>query len=227
MTWEQLAQKFPNSAETQQLETMVPPTPRNIHTQESRKQSLNTPSPEFMEIDSSPTQQQSRTSFSESRVRTPLPSKPRQDRASTVSFPQPNGGLSNGNILTSTSHGAIVRAPEGFVRDRYRRVSALLLRWQDDEDSALINPMDEFREVLGEYYNCSCQTKIIPSANQHHNASMWVLDEILQFLKTETEDELKILYWSSHSYLDGDRQMILARCDNHPSAERLIILSLG
>ncbi|KAJ4415210.1 hypothetical protein N0V85_002828 [Neurospora sp. IMI 360204] len=214
MTWEELAQKFPNSAETQQLETIVPPTPRNLHTQESRKLNLSTPSPEFMDIDSSPTQQQIRSSFSESRVRTPLPSKPRQDRASTVSFPQPNGGLSNGSILTSNSHGATVRASEGFARDRYRRVSALFLRWQDEEDSALINPMDEFREVFGEYYDCSCQTKIIPSANQNHNISMWVLDEILQFLKTDTEDELKILYWSSHSYLDGDRQMILASSRN-------------
>lgn len=211
MTWEELAQKFPNSAETQQLETIVPPTPTNAHTQESRKHNLSTPSPEFMDIDSSPTQQPIRSSFSEPRVRTPLPSKPRQDRASTVSFPQPNGGLSNGSILTSNSHGATVRASEGFATDCYRRVSALLLRWQDDEDPALINPMDEFREVLGEYYDCSCQTKIIPSANQHHNTSMWVLDEILQFLKTDTEDELKILYWSSHSYLDGDQQMILAR----------------
>lgn len=211
MTWEELAQKFPNSAETQQLETIVPPTPRNLQTQESRKHSISTPSPEFMDIDSSPTQQQTRASFSESRVRTPLPSKPRQDRASTGSFPPLNGSLPNGNISMSNSQGAALRAPEGFVRDRYRRVSALFLRWQDDEDPALINPMDEFREVLGEYYDCSCLTKIIPSANQHHNTSMWVLDEILQFLKTDTEDELKILYWSSHSYLDGDRQMILAR----------------
>ncbi|EGO52674.1 hypothetical protein NEUTE1DRAFT_91241 [Neurospora tetrasperma FGSC 2508] len=209
MTWEELAQKFPNSAEMQQLEAIVPPTP-NFHTQESRKHNLSTPSPEFMDIDSSPTQQQIRSSFSESRVRTPLPSKPRQDRASTVSFPQPNGGLSNGNVLMSNSHGATVRASEGFARDRYRRISALFLRWQDDEDPALKNPMDEFREVLGEYYDCSCQTKIIPSANQNHNVSMWVLDEILQFLKTDTEDELKMLYWSSHSYLDADRQMILA-----------------
>ncbi|KAK3953540.1 hypothetical protein QBC32DRAFT_209897 [Pseudoneurospora amorphoporcata] len=214
MTWEELAQKFPNSAETQQLETIVPPTPRNLHTHESRKHNLSTPSPEFMDIDSSPTQQPIRSSFSESRVRTPLPSKPRQDRASTVSFPQPNGGLSNGNILTSNSHGATVGASEGFATDRYRRVSALFLRWQDDGDPALINHMDEFSEVLGEYYDCSCQTKIIPSANQHHNTSMWVLDEILQFLKTDTEDELKILYWSSHSYLDDDRQMILASSRN-------------
>lgn len=211
MTWEELAQKFPNSAETQQLETIVPPTPRNLHTQESRKLNLSTPSPEFMDIDSSPTQQQIRSSFSESRVRTPLPSKPRQDRASTVSFPQLNGGVSNGGILTSNSHGATVRTSEGFVRDRYRRVSALLLRWQDDEDPVLINSMDEFREVLGEYYDCSCQAKTVPSANQNQNISMWVLAEILQFLKTDTEDELKILYWSSNSYLDEDRQMILTR----------------
>lgn len=212
MTWEELAQKFPNSAEMQQLEAIVPPTP-NLHTQGSRKLNLSTPSPEFMDIDSSPTQQQIRSSFSESRVRTPLPSKPRQDRASTVSFPQPNGGLSNGNILTSNSHGATVRAFEGSAGDRYRRISALFLRWQNDEDPALKNSMDEFREVLEEYYDCSCQTKIIPSANQNHNVSMWVLDEILQFLKTDTEDELKVLYWSSHSYLDADRQMILARYD--------------
>lgn len=145
----------------------------------------------------------SRSSFS---VRTPLPGVPRPER--TASLPGINA-LRNDLQATSTK---ILTAHH---RGRYTDVRALLLVWQGDEDGEIADRATrELGEVFERSYRFTFQLQALPASESGFSTSTWrwlsmTLDNFLD--NNNQRDILKIVYYSGHSFMDGNREMTLAR----------------
>jgi hypothetical protein len=99
-------------------------------------------------------------------------------------------------------------------RGRYRTVQVLLLYWQDDDDLTDVKgAVDEVGSILSGSYNYTVEIKSIPSPSESCKSSWkWLSSTITSFVEhRDQRDDLKIVYYNGHSYLDADRQMVLAR----------------
>lgn len=100
-------------------------------------------------------------------------------------------------------------------RTRYTSVHALLLFWQDDDEAETVHrAARELADVLEGFYRFSLQTKTIPpsTADGSKNAWRWLSRELNSFTEERDQrDVLKVVYYAGHTYLDGNREMILAR----------------
>lgn len=164
--------------------------------------------PQEMELDTTPTHQAGRTTSSESRIRTPLPSGPRLDKVTPYT---PGAGLGSpkGDIQGLASR--ILADP---YRGRYRSVQVLLLYWEDDDERAGVEgAVDQLSSILSAQYNHTLEIKSIPSPSESCKSSWkWLSSTITGFVEhNDQRDDLKIVYYNGHSYLDADRQMMLAR----------------
>jgi hypothetical protein len=164
--------------------------------------------PQEMELDTTPSHQPGRTTFSESRIRTPLPSGPRLDKVTPYT---PGAGLESpkGDIQGLASR--ILADP---YRGRYRTVQVLLLSWEDDDEQAAVREaVDQLSTILGGQYNYTLEIKLIPSPSESCKSSWkWLSSTITTFVERHDQrDDLKMVYYNGHSYLDADRQMMLAR----------------
>lgn len=156
-----------------------------------------------MDVDTSPSQQASRSVLNESRIRKPLPSGPRPDKPTTLP------GIDSFNPDLQRHASRILADPH---HSRYTMVSALLVHWQDDDDHGARAAMNEFGTVLDQY-NYTFQMKAIPSSSDGHKSSFrWLAREVQDFIdNNDQRDVLKIVYYSGYSYLDGNRDMVLSR----------------
>ncbi|KAF4121739.1 hypothetical protein GMORB2_1578 [Geosmithia morbida] len=167
-----------------------------------------------MDIDSNaPQNYPGRPPLSEARHRTPLPSGPRLEQS--LSLPSieslKNELQSNASRMLSTS-----------CRSRYTAAHVLLLFWQDDESDILTtvvpDAVKELASVLDNHYHFTVQTKPIPlSSDTARSPWRWLSRELNAFSEErDHRDVLKIVYYAGHSYLDGNREMVLARSkDSH------------
>lgn len=210
MTWEDVVTKFHSSPTIHDIAPSLaagrPLSPSPAH---APSQTIFTHDPQEMDIDSNtpPQHRPGRTPLGESRHRTPLPSGPRLEKS--LSLPGienlKNELQSNASRMLSTSS-----------RSRYTAVYALLLFWQDDDDVATVHhAVRELADVLDNYYHYTLQTKTIPSLSDGTRSSWrWLSRELNAFAEERDQrDVLKIVYYAGHTYLDGNREMVLARCD--------------
>ncbi|KAK0730394.1 hypothetical protein B0H67DRAFT_638903 [Lasiosphaeris hirsuta] len=204
-TWEEAAKKFRN-----QSPAMQELAPRNGRTLSPAPLNANprthfTHDPHDMDIDVSPTQP-SRMSLSDPRIRTPLPSGPRPDKPPNMA---PISGADN--FKASDLQEQASRILANHHRGRYTAVSALLVHWEDDNDRQAIEAMQELARVLKETYNYTCQIISIPPSSDDCTSLQSLHRSITGFVDDrDKRDNLKIVYYTGHSYLDGNREMVIA-----------------
>lgn len=159
--------------------------------------------------------QPGRPPLSEARIRTPLPSGPRLEKS--LSLP---GIESLKNELQSN----VPRTLSTPNRGRYTVVHALLLHWHDDDDVGLVRAaVDELADVLEKYYHYTFHIRTIPAyADGSKSSWRWLSRQLSDFAEDcDQRDVLKIVYYAGHTYLDGNREMVLARYlePSHPASE--------
>lgn len=158
-----------------------------------------------MDVDMSAPHQPGRPPLSEARTRTPLPSGPRLEKS--LSLP----GIES---LKNELQNNIPRALSTPNRGRYSAVQALLLFWHDDDDAALVRgAVEELADVLDKYYHYTFHIQTIPSSPDGFKSSWrWLSRQLNEFAEDRDQrDVLKIVYYAGHTYLDGNREMVLAR----------------
>jgi hypothetical protein len=206
MTWEDAARKFRSHSPSMQAD-LAPSGQRPLSPAPLNSKALFTHDPQEMDVDVSPTHA-GRPPPSDPRIRTPLPSGPRPDKpAAMASLPGVDGQKLSDLQATASR---ILMSP---YRCRYSAASALFVHWQEDRDPRARSAMDELAGVLQHYYNYTFQIKSIPESSDGSKGSSWrwLNRELQAFLEDQDQrDVLKIVYYSGHSYLDADREMVLA-----------------
>lgn len=157
--------------------------------------------------------QPGRHPLSEARIRTPLPSGPRLEKS--LSLP----GIES--LKNELQHNVpkMLSTPN---RGRYNSVQVLLLFWHDDDDVTIVqDAVRELAHVFEELYHYTFHIQAIPSASDGLKSSWrWLSHQLNDFAEDRDQrDVLKIVYYAGHTYLDGNREMVLARyehlCKSH------------
>lgn len=113
---------------------------------------------------------------------------------------------------TASAASPISRTLTGSELQRYVAVHALLLYWEDESLDEVKRVTDDLRTVLQEQYHYACDIDLIPSDTGPFAASKWLSDRLDRFHQhTNKPNILKIIYYNGRSYIDRDREMILAR----------------
>lgn len=167
-----------------------------------------------MDIDSSPVQHHDgRQSLSDSR-RTPLPTGPSAGPRLEKSLSLP-GIETLKNDLQSNAARMLSKPSRG----RYTAVYALLLFWEDDDQKSTVqSSVKELAEVFENYYHYTLQVKTIPSSTDGSKSSWrWLSRELNAFAEhRDQRDVLKVVYYAGQTFLDGNREMVLARFATRP-----------
>lgn len=166
--------------------------------------------PQGMDLDQSPTSQQMvQSSSSEAQrrsARTPLPSGPRLERTAQAAMSLPGIDTFKSNLQSHAS--SIIANP---IRSRYSAVYALLLVWEDEQDEAVKQSVEELRSVLDRHYHYTFEMDVIPS-DEPERSWRWLSRRIDHFMgSNDQRDVLKIFYYNGRTQLDGNRAMVLAR----------------
>lgn len=166
--------------------------------------------PRGMDLDQSPTSQQtgqsSSTEAQARTTRTPLPSGPRLERTAQAAMSLPGTDTFRSNLQNHAS--SIIANP---TRSRYRAVHALLLVWEDEEDVAVRQSVDELRSVLDRHYHYTFEIDVIPS-DEPERSWRWLSRRIDHFMgANDQRDVLKIFFYNGHTHLDQNRAMVLTR----------------
>jgi len=207
MTWEDAVRKY-RSHSPNGLQDLPPLAGRPISPAAMNNHRF-THDPQDMEIDSTPNHHHpGRAPLSEARIRTPLPSGPRLEKTAAAAIALP--GIDS---LKSDLQGAASRILSSPHRSRYTAAHALLLYWQDDDDMGVRAAVEELREVLERHYHYTFEISAIPSSSDECKSSWrWLSRKINDFVDNRDQrDVLKFVYYNGHSYLDGNRDMVLAR----------------
>jgi len=207
MSWEDAAKKYRSHSPS--VQELAPLTGRPLSPAPLHSRTVFTQDPQEMDIDASPTQQPGRPPLSDSRIRTPLPSAPRADTRPANMVPVTGADAHKAADLQAT----VSRILANPSRSRYTAVSALLVHWQDDSDPDAKSAIDELGSVLEQHYNYTFQIISIPAPSDGcKNSWRWLSREVTNFVDNlDNRDVLKIVYYSGHSYLDREREMVLAR----------------
>ncbi|CAM1510136.1 Fc.00g004710.m01.CDS01 [Cosmosporella sp. VM-42] len=210
MTWEDVVNKFHRS-HSPTIQDIAPSLaaagrPLSPAPPLGNVQSMFTHDPQEMDIDSNtPTPNQpGRPPLSETRIRTPLPSGPRLEKS--LSLP----GIESLKNELQHNVGRMLSTPS---RDRYTSVQALLLFWQDDDDGVVVeSAVRELADVFDKYYHYTFQVQTIPSSTDGSKSSWrWLARQLNDFAEERDQrDVLKIVYYVGQTYLDGNREMVLA-----------------
>lgn len=92
-------------------------------------------------------------------------------------------------------------------RPRYKKVSVLLLRWE--EDAAAQRELAELDKIFRERYNYQTDQWSIPTAP---NPNIKLSIQMAPFVEQAESDHLLIVYYAGHSYVGTDKQLYWARC---------------
>ncbi|ORY57150.1 uncharacterized protein BCR38DRAFT_354986 [Pseudomassariella vexata] len=219
LTWEDAMRKYRSHSPMQELAPLAgrPLSPRPNHVRHAFTQD-----PQEMDIDSTPTPPGTQTTpgrapLSDSRIRTPLPSGPRLDKSLSmpplVARPPTLATLPNIDFIKSELESSASRILAGPHRGRYSTVLALLICWQEDEEPGVTAAIQELGDVFDKYYHFTFEIIKIPpvSSDAYKSPSRWLSRVINDFTdNSDTRDVLKIVYYNGCSYLDDNREMVLA-----------------
>jgi hypothetical protein len=209
MTWEDAAAKYRSHSPTAVAELAPlngrPLSPASFS---SKPLSIYTHDPQDMDIDSTPPHQSTRSSLPDSRIRTPLPSGPRLDKPANVT-PLP----SIDSVKTDVLQSAASRVASNPHRNPYQAVEVLALHWIEDDDLGVRTAIEDLANVLSQFYHYTFALTAIPSSTDGcKNSWRWLSRAMTEFIDhRDQRDVLKVVYYSGHSYLDGNREMVLAR----------------
>lgn len=214
MTWEELQGKYRKSMSppaTQEVARPFAPTP--APSQINGMQPLFMQDPQEMDIDSSPVgdqqlqqnhQQTGLPALGDSRNRKPLPGGRLEKSLSLPGIESLKNDLQT-NVSKMLSTGA---------RTRYQSVEALLMFWEHDDDFSNVDgAVRELADVFDQFYHYTFKTLLIPSPSESCKSSgRWLSRKLNDFVEDRDQrDVLKIVFYAGHSYLDGNRDMTLAR----------------
>lgn len=210
MTWEDAARKYrshsPNIHDLSPV-SRRPLSPAMINSKSAYLE------PQEMDLDTPPAQHPGRPPLSETRIRTPLPSGPRLDKPASMTL------LPSIDNLKSDLQSAATRILADPYGSRYTSVQALLLHWEDDDDPSVRHAVDGLATVFESSYNYAFRIRAIPSSSSCKSPWRWLSREITEFVDTHDQrDVLKIIYYNGRSYLDADREMVLASTQSPESA---------
>ncbi|KAK8016506.1 Tyrosine-protein phosphatase non-receptor type 6 [Apiospora rasikravindrae] len=125
--------------------------------------------------------------------------------------------LPNIDSIKSELETTASRILSGPHKGRYSLILVLLVCWQDDMDANVAATVDELAEVLGKMYHYTIEIIRIPpsSSDGCKNSSRWLSRTINDFIDhSDTRDVLKIVYYNGGSFLDENREMILASVED-------------
>lgn len=168
--------------------------------------------PQGMQLDQSPTSQQTvQTSSTEAHgrtSRTPLPSAPRLERTAQAAISLPGSSAARPSLQGQASD--IIANPN---RGRYSAVHVLLLMWEDEEDMAVRQGMEDLQSVLETHYRYTVEMDLIPAqADEPEHSSRLLYRKVDNFMSSnDRRDVLKIFYYSGRTQLDGNRAMVITR----------------
>lgn len=206
MTWEDALTKYKtHSASMPELAPFavhpLSPAPGNL-------KGLFTHDPPEMDVDTTPTpgQPMGRSLLNDSRIRTPLPSGPRLEKLASAALP---GIDSIRNDLQSVAS-RIISNPH---RNRYNAAHALLLYWNEDVDIETGNAIKDLAIVLEKQYHYTSELVAIPSIPDLGKSPWrWLSNKISQLVdERDHRDVMNIVYYNGYSFLDANREMVLAR----------------
>jgi hypothetical protein len=210
MTWEDAMRKYNRHDEPVRIDLAPIRTASEMGRTLSPAPPLNgdkpifTQDPQEMDIDSvTPPNQPGRAQLSDARIRTPLPSGPRLDKLSLPGIDHLKPGELQANVSKFLSTPG---------RSRYNAAQALLFYWQDDDESVQAAVKD-LAEVLDTNYRYTFTIQPIPSSSDGCKSSWrWLSRKMTDFVEDHDQrDVLKIVYYNGVSYLDSNREMVLAR----------------
>lgn len=210
MSWEEAKSKYRAHSPTMHdlAPAARPLSPAPSHLNHSRPDGHD---PQEMEIDSAPSNAPGRPSISDARIRTPLPSGPRLERPASMSgFEIPSHSQAELQDIAS----GICKSP---YRSRYTEAHALLFYWHGDEGAGVAASIQELADVLKNTYRFTVQLAAIPSSHDRPNPWLWLSTHIGDFMAGDQRNVLKVVYYNGHSYLDENREMVLA---SSPEKER-------
>lgn len=169
--------------------------------------------PNEMDIDQ-PMGQPGQARLSDARLRTPLPTGPRLDKPNMLP------GIETLKTDLQANVSRILANPH---RSRYASVQVLLLYWQDDADPHVQSAVSELADVLDQFYHYTFHVETIPSTSEACKSPWrWLSRKITDFSEDRDQrDVLKIVYYNGYSYLDGNREMVLASSKDKEKAETL------
>lgn len=140
--------------------------------------------------------------------RKPLPAGPRLVGTAQAAL----SSLVSPERLRADLPGLVTRTYTLADCGRYSSVEALLLYWADDHHHGVVSIVNELQQVLHLQYNHACVVDTIPPLPDPSDSYRWLSDRIRSFTRqSDQRDVLKIFYYNGHAYLDGNRQMVLAR----------------
>ncbi|KAJ2902450.1 Tyrosine-protein phosphatase non-receptor type 6 [Zalerion maritima] len=213
MTWEEAMRKYRSSSPgIQDIAPMARPL-SPAPSQMNHNARTEGQGGEEMEIDSPPAFTAPRPYNAASR--TPLPSGPSVKRPSS----------STGSVIEpaqSELQNAANRILKNPTRGRYSAASVLMLCWEGDEFGDINRALKDLNEVFRKSYRYDGQIATIPPAPEGSNPWRWLMTKINEFMgKNDSRDSLKIIVYNGHSYLDSDREMVLASASDHTTASTI------
>ncbi|KAI0392245.1 hypothetical protein F5Y17DRAFT_368681 [Xylariaceae sp. FL0594] len=232
MSWEDAVQKYRSSSPLQELATlagrplspatthmMPPPSGPSPYARTSHEMDVDVPAAALPR----PRPSAGRTSPNEPRInRTPLPSGPRMERQASVpnALTTPPALYSALPRPVSVKHeleSAASKALSSPDRGRYASAYALLIFWEDEQQTSIAGAVEELAEVFQKCYRYTPEIARVPSPplDGYANPSRWLTRIMNEFIdKNDTRDTLKIVYYSGASYLDENREMVLSSSRN-------------
>jgi hypothetical protein len=100
----------------------------------------------------------------------------------------------------------------------------MFLFWQEDDDAALVHgAVRELAEILDQQYRYTVQIQTIPSSVDGTRSSWrWLSRQLNDFAEdVDQRDVLKIVFYAGHTYLDGNREMVLASSRDSSKASNI------
>lgn len=216
MTWEDALRKFAVSSPD------LPPAGTGGPLSQSPNGTIyHEPQSQEMDIDSGPpaVQPLSRpvSSDANARIRTPLPSAPSARQplpTGTAHYANnhpplpPPAGLGHSDLQAAAN-----RIFSSQNRSRYAAVQVMILYWQDDEDKAIKDAINDLAGVLDKAYKYTFELSPIPMATETCKSPWrWLSRKVNDFIENrDHRDVLKIVFYVGDTFLDSNREMVLSR----------------